>query len=107
MGKELPSDLRKKIVRLKTAKKKLKVKNGEKTKNNKALRDRTAEIKESRDAWQKKYEEKKKESNLLEENLKIAEAERDQARDRAKLELERAEQLQRELAELRKKKSRG
>ena len=60
MKKELPGDFRKKISRLQTAKEAIKEKSLEKTKKNKALRDRNIEIQQSRDLWHSKWEEKKR-----------------------------------------------
>ena len=108
MKKELPSDFRKKISRLHKAKENIKDKSCEKTKQNKALRDRNVEIQQSRDLWRSKWEEKKKENDKLTKKLEAAQKERDrvkeQARKQAEKDLEYTEQLQKELEELRKKK---
>lgn len=107
MKKELPSDFRKKISRLHKAKENIKDKSCEKTKQNKALRDRNVEIQQSRDLWRSKWEENKKEYDALAKRLKVLQKERDrdeeQSRKQAKKDLEYTEQLQKELEELRKK----
>lgn len=96
--KERPCDLNQKNKRLRDSRDTLKLKNREKSQDNKRLRDRNVEITENRDLW-------KTRSKELERQLHAAKEETELERIRVKEERERADRLQAELETIWKKKS--
>jgi hypothetical protein len=109
MEKQRPTELNKKIKRLRSSRDTLKDLNREKTLYNKKLRDRSVEITTSRDYWKKQCEEECRERKLvqgdLREKLNASQAELELERARADLERERAEKLEKEIEKIREKKS--
>lgn len=96
--KERPCDLNQKNKRLQDSRDTLKLKNREKSQDNKKLRDRNAEITENRDVW-------KARSKEFEHQLYTARKETELERIRLNEERERADRLQAELESIWKKKS--
>lgn len=96
--KERPCDLNQKNKRLQDSRDALKLKNREKSHDNKKFRDRNAEITENRDAW-------KARSKEFERQLHTARKETEIERIRLNEERERADRLQLELEIIWKKKS--
>lgn len=96
--KERPCDLNQKNKRLRDSRDALKLKNYEKSQDNKKLRDRNTEITESRDLW-------KARSKEIERQLDAAREETEFERIHVKKERERADRLQSELDTIWKKKS--
>lgn len=111
MEKQRPTELNKKIKRLRSSRDSLKDLNRQKTLNNKKLRDRTVEITTSRDYWKEQCQEECKEHELvqreLREKLNVSQAELESERTRANLERERAEKLEKEIERIRGEKSRS
>jgi chromosome segregation ATPase len=97
--KQRPGDLMKKIKRLKASRDELKNRGREKNLLNQTLRDRGVEIKESRDLWRAKSKELGHQNNDLQRQLDVA-------RKELAKERERANQLQKEIEEIREKKRR-
>lgn len=109
MEKQRPTELNKKIKRLKSSRDNLKDLNREKTLYNKKLRDRNVEITASRDYWRKHCEaecrEHERVQNEFREKLNTSQAELELERTRANLERDRAEELEKEIERIRGKKS--
>ena len=99
MNKERPGELNQKIKRLQGSRDGLKLNNREKAKQNKILRDRNAEIAESRDQWKNRSKELIRHKEDLEQQIEAF-------KEEAKRERMRAEQLQTEIQTIWKKKSR-
>ena len=95
-----PGDLRQDLNRMRLSRDNLKNINREKAAKNKKLRDRNAEIAESRDQW-------KARSKELGGQLQTAREEAEFERMRADKECERADKLQAEIEVVRGKKSRA
>ncbi len=110
MSKERPTELHKKIKRLKESRDGLKASNREKSLKTQRLQDRNAEIIESRDHWRARNKELRKEfarqKEDLEQQAQAAREERERERIRADRERERANKLQIEIEAIRGKKSR-
>jgi hypothetical protein len=110
MSKERPTELHKKIKRLKESRDGLKLNIREKSLATQRLRDRNAEITESRDLWKAHNKELSKEFARQRKDLKQqAQAAREEAkreRMRAEQERERADRLQIEIEAIWEKKSR-
>jgi hypothetical protein len=108
MEKQRPTELNKKIKRLRSSRDNLKDLNRKKTLYNKKLRDRSVEIMVSRDRWKRQYQEQSKEHQLVQEELKgkldASQAELALERTRANAERERAEKLEAEIEKIRGKK---
>lgn len=101
MNKERPTELNKKIKRLRTSRDGLKLKNREKNLINQKLRDRNVEITKSRDLWKKRNKELRKEFDCekeeLERRAQTALDELEHECIRADKERERADKLQNEI----------
>ena len=110
MGKERPTELHKKIKRLKESRDGLKLNVREKSLRAQRLQDRNAEIIESRDLQRAHNKELRKELSRQKEDFEQqAQAIREEAereRIRADRECERADKLQIEIETIRGKKSR-
>jgi hypothetical protein len=106
MNKERPTELNKKLKRLRESRDNLKLNNREKNLINQKLRDRNVEITESRDQWKMRSKELIQQKKDLEQQVLIAQREIEQERMKADLERERANKLQAEIEEVLKKKSR-
>lgn len=91
-----PSDLNKQLKRITHSRDEAKEKNREKNLLNQKLRDRNVEILESRDHWREKYKEISREKKDLEQQMQFTQ-------DRLEQESKRAEQLQQEIEEIKKK----
>lgn len=98
--KARPGELRQQINRVRDSRDNLKSINREKTVMNKKLRDRGAELAESREHW-------KARSKELDRNLQAAQEEIERERMRADKERERADTLQSEIEAVWGKKSRA
>lgn len=98
--KARPGELRQQINRVRDSRDNLKSINREKAVMNKKLRDRSAELAESREQW-------KARSKELDRNLQAAQEEIARERMRADKECERADTLQSEIEAVRGKKSRA
>jgi hypothetical protein len=109
MNKERPTELNKKIKRLRESRDSLKCNNREKNLLNQKLRDGKAVVAASRDRWKRCSKELRKENNLqkaeFEKQLAGAQEEVLRERMRADREQARAEQLQCEITSIREKKS--
>lgn len=105
--KELPGELNKKLKRVKSSRDNLKECNREKAQQNKKLRDRNVEIAVSRDKWKSRTKELEKELERERNELKLQIEAATQAaakeKNRADKESERAERLQAENEEVKKK----
>lgn len=101
MNKERPTELNKKIKRLRTSRDGLKLNNREKNLINQKLRDRNVEITESRNLWKKRNKELRKEFDRekeeLEQRTQAAREDLERERIRADKERERANKLQNEI----------
>lgn len=111
MGKERPTELNKKIKRLKESRDGLKLSNREKSLMTQRLRDRNAEIIESRDLWRSHHKELSKEfarqKEDFEQQVQSAREKAECERIRADQERERADKLQIEIEAIWEKKSRA
>jgi hypothetical protein len=111
MSKERPTELHKKIKRLKESRDGLKLNVREKSLMTQRLRDRNAEIIESRDLQRSHNKELRKEFDRqredLEQQAQAAREEADRERIRADRECERANKLQIEVEAIWGKKSRA
>jgi hypothetical protein len=107
MTKDRPTELNKKIKRLKASRDGLKVNNREKNLINQKLRDRNVEITESRDQWKARHKEISRQKEELEEQVQAAQEEIECERIRADRERERADKLQAEVETVWGKKSRA
>jgi len=111
MSKERPTELHKKIKRLKESRDGLKLNVREKSLMTQRLRDRNAEIIESRDLQRSRNKELRKEFDRqredLEQQAQAAREEADRERIRADRECERANKLQIEVEAIWGKKSRA
>jgi hypothetical protein len=109
MEKERPTELNKKIKRLRSSRDKLKDRSREKTLDNKKLRDRNVEIETSRDFWKKQCKDLCKEHltkhEALMEELKASQDKLEQERMQVSFERERAKKLEEEIEKIREKKS--
>ena len=110
MSKERPTELHKKIKRLKESRDGLKLNVREKSLMTQRLRDRNAEIIESRDLQRSHNKELRKELSRqkedLEQQAQVAREEAERERIRADRERERADNLQIEIEAVWGKKSR-
>jgi hypothetical protein len=111
MSKERPTELHKKIKRLKESRDGLKLNIREKSLMTQRLRDRNAEIIASRDLWKAHNKELRKEFDRhkeeLEQQAQAAREEAERERIRADRERERADNLQVEIEAILGKKSRA
>ena len=111
MSKERPTELHKKIKRLKESRDGLKLNIREKSLTAQRLQDRNAEIIESRDLWRTHNKELRKEfarqKEALEQQAQAAREETERERIRADRERERADKLQIEIEAIWGKKSRA
>jgi hypothetical protein len=111
MNKERPTELHKKIKRLKESRDGLKLNIREKSLKAQRLQDRNAEIIESRDLWRARNKELRKEfasqKEELEQQAQAAREETERERIRADRERERADKLQIEIETILGKKSRA
>jgi len=111
MGKERPTELNKKIKHLKKSRDGLKINIREKSLITQRLRDRNAEIIESRDLWRSHHKELCKElarqRGDLEQQVQSAQEKAECERIRADQERERADKLQVEIEAIWGKKSRA
>jgi len=111
MSKERPTELHKKIKRLKASRDGLKLNIREKSLTTQKLRDRNAEIIESRDLQREHNKELRKEFDRqkedLEQQVQAARKEMERERMRADRECERANKLQIEVEAVWGKKSRA
>ncbi len=105
MNKERPGELNQKIKRLQGSRDGLKLKNREKAKQNKKLRDRNVEITENRDQWRNRSKELICQKEDLERQVEVAKEETKRERLRADEERKRADKLQTEIEIILKKKS--
>lgn len=107
MLKELPGELNRKLKRMQSSRDNLKENNKEKAEQNKKLRDRNIEIIESRDMWRSRCQEVEKKLEYQKEELKLQIETANKAIDREKIhaekERERADLLQFEIEEVKKK----
>jgi sigma54-dependent transcription regulator len=107
MEKERPGDLKKKIKRVVVSRDNLKQRSREKTRVNKTLRDRNAELTESRERWKKETKKLRKyfrsEQEGWEKQLQEAQAEIARERRRAEEERKRADLIKEEINAMRKK----
>jgi hypothetical protein len=103
--KERPSEINKRMTRLKESRDGLKENNRNKTLLNQKLRDRNVEIEDCRDRWKKQSKVLKVLQGELEEKLLSAQREAELERMRADTERDRADKLQIEVENIRKKKS--
>jgi hypothetical protein len=106
MDKERPTELNKKLKRLRKSRDNLKLNNREKNLINQKLRDRNVEITESRDQWKMRSKELIEQKKDLEQQVLIAQKEIEQERMKAERERERADKLQAEIEAVLKKKPR-
>ncbi len=106
MTKNRPTELNKKIKRLRESRDGLKLNNREKNLINQKLRDRTVEIAESRDQWKERHKELNPQKEALEQQVQVARDETERERMRAEEERERADNLQAEIQKIWGKKSR-
>jgi hypothetical protein len=104
--KERPTELNKKLKRLRKSRDSLKLNNREKNLINQKLRDRNVEITESRDQWKMRSKELIEQTKDLEQQVLIAQQEIEQERMKAERERERADKLQAEIEAVLKKKPR-
>jgi hypothetical protein len=111
MSKERPTELNKKIKRLKESRDGLKLNNREKSLMNQTLQHRNVELTESRDLWRDHNKELRKElarqREDLEQQVQSAQEKAERERMRADQERERADKLQVEIEAIRGKKSRA
>lgn len=111
MNKERPTELNKKIKRLRESRDGLKLNNRKKNLINQKLRDRNVEITKSRDLWKSRNKELRKEfardKEELEQQVQAAQEELERERIRADKERERANKLQNEIKAVWEKKSRA
>lgn len=103
--KNRPTELNKKIKRLKTSRDGLKLNNRGKNLINQKLRDRNSEITESRDQWKARHKELLSQKEELEKLLQAAREETERECIRVEEERKRADKLQAEIKMVWKKKS--
>jgi hypothetical protein len=107
MLKELPGELNRKLKRMQFSRDNLKECNREKTQQNKRLRDRNVELTENRDKWKSHCRELEEEFKCQREELRLQIESANQAIEQEKIqkdrEHKRAELLQAEIEELKKK----
>lgn len=104
MNKERPGELNQKIKRLTESRDQLKLKNREKSRQNKALRDRNIEITENRDKWKARSQELECQKEDIEQQVQAVKKEIEQERIKADQERDRADKLQAEIETVWKKK---
>ena len=107
MLKELPGKINRKLKRMVSSRDNLKECNREKAQQNKALRDRNVEIAESRDLWKSRCRELERTLECQKEELRLQIEIASQAIEAEKIdkkkEHERAELLQAEIEDIKKK----
>jgi gas vesicle protein len=107
MLKERPYELNQKIRRIRTSRDNLKESNQQKMLQNKKLRDRNTEIAQSRDMWKSRSKELEKaladRNESLSAQIETAHQAMEDAKKRADREHERANLLEVELEEVKKK----
>jgi hypothetical protein len=107
MLKERPYELNQKLKRVQSSRNNLKASNREKTLQNKTLRDRNTEITQSRDIWRSRSKELEKAlENQKEDLIRQIEAANETIENekrRAEKERERADLLQIEIENIKKK----
>jgi acyl-CoA synthetase (NDP forming) len=106
MLKERPYELNQKLKRMQASRDNLKDSNREKMLQNKKLRDRNEEITQSRDMWRARTQELEKAINAVQQDyehqIEVARQLAGKERIRAENERAHAEQLQRELEDIKK-----
>jgi hypothetical protein len=107
MNKNRPTELNKKIKRLRESRDGLKLNNRGKNLINQKLRDRNVEITESRDLWKSRHKELGRQKEELQLQVQTAREEAERERIRADEERERADKLQAEIETVWGKKSRA
>jgi chromosome segregation ATPase len=107
MLKELPGELNRKLKRMQSSRDNLKADNKEKAGKNKKLRDRNVELTESRDKWKSRCQNLEKtlghQKDDFQLQLKAADKAIAEEKLHAEKERERADRLQVEVEEVKKK----